>query len=336
MKKILYILISLVAIYLILCLFGPSTMKVERSIEIKASAEIIKSKITDLKFFNETWSPWTEKDPGMNVTYTGDMGKVGSSMSWVSEKEEVGKGSMTFKGIHGDTIVESLFFEGQGEAHVYHIVSPNINGSTVSWIMQNDVPFAFRAIMLFMNIDKMVGPDFEKGLAKLKVAMESMSPETQVTVYEVKEIKWEEKTYVGKREVISTENNDMSKMTAFFSENLPKLFSDLGKNKIEPASSPGAIFFKWEEKQTDVAAAIAIPNGKEVKGWEKWMIPASDVLHVAYYGSDEGSINAHNTIAEYMAKNKKEKAYVIEEYVTNREVEKDPAKWLTNIFYVLK
>ena len=70
MKKILYVLLGLIAVYLILCLIGPSSVRVERSISIHAQADVIKSKIVDLKFFHETWSPWTEKDPQMKGSST--------------------------------------------------------------------------------------------------------------------------------------------------------------------------------------------------------------------------------------------------------------------------
>ncbi|MES2132249.1 MAG: SRPBCC family protein, partial [Bacteroidota bacterium] len=209
MKKILYVVIGLLVIYLILCMVGPSSIRVERSTEINAAADGIRTKIVDLKFFHESWSPWTEKDPGMKVTYTGEPWKEGSSMSWESEKKEVGKGSMTYKYTHNDTVMQSLNFEGHGEAQVYHVVSSTgDNKSRVTWIMQNKVPFFLRAIMLFMNMDKMVGPDFEKGLSKLKAAMESMAAEPTVH-YDVKELNWEAKTFYGKGEKLSFDQKDV-------------------------------------------------------------------------------------------------------------------------------
>lgn len=95
MKKILYVLLGLVALYFILCIVGPAHVKVERSININASADLIKTKLGDYKFFHESWSPWTEKDPGMKTTYTGEAGKEGHSIAWESDKKDVGKGSMT-------------------------------------------------------------------------------------------------------------------------------------------------------------------------------------------------------------------------------------------------
>lgn len=332
MKKILYILIGLIAIYLILCLVGPSTMKAERSITINAPADLIKSKMIDLKFFHETWSPWTEKDPNMKLTYSGETGKEGNSMAWDSEVKEVGKGSMTYKYTHGDTIMESLYFEGQGEAQIYHIVTPMGDSSKVSWIMQNTVPFPFRVMMLFMNIDKMVGPDFEKGLAKLKMALESM-PAQETAHYDVQELSWDAKIFYGKKETLS-----FDKMSVFFANTYPKLFTDLAATKHEMIGHPKAIYFAFNEKTmiTTCAAVLEVPKGVELKNWEKFETPATKVLLIEYYGAYDKSAGAHHAMDVYLKEKSLTHSYVIEEYVTDPMMEKDTAKWLTNIFYLIK
>ncbi len=331
MKKILYILIGLVFVYLILCLIGPSQISVERSITINAPANVIKSRIIDLKFFHETWSPWTEKDPAMKVTYTGETGKEGNSMAWESKVKEVGNGSMTYMYAHGDTIVELLHFDGHSsDAHIYHIVTSEGNSSKVSWIMQDPCPFAFRAMMLFMNMDKMLGPDFEKGLNKLKVAMESIPTPTH---YDIKEIAWDAKTFYGVKG-----NMSFDKISAFFGNSYHKIGEALGKAKAQPIGMPKAIYFSFNEKtmMADVAAVMEVANGTKLEGVEKFETPASKVLMIEYFGAYDKSANAHYA----MDANMKEKGYtqssVIEEYANDPMIEKDTAKWQTNIFYLVK
>ena len=333
MKKILYVVIGLFVIYLILCMVGPSSIKVERSTEINAAADAIRTKIVDLKFFHESWSPWTEKDPGMKVTYSGEPGKEGSSMSWESEKKEVGKGSMTYKYTHNDTVMQSLYFEGQGEAQVYHVVSSEGDTkSKVTWIMQNKVPFFLRAIMLFMNMDKMVGPDFEKGLSKLKTTIESMHAEPTAH-YDVKELNWEAKTFYGRGEKLA-----FDKMAAFFGENFPKLAADLEKAKLKAIGAPKAIYFTFDEKTmiTDFAAVMEVANGSKLNGWEKFESPAGKVLLIEYYGPYDKSAQAHYAMDAYMKEKGLKQSLVLEEYVTDPMTEKDSTKWLTNIYYLVK
>lgn len=80
MKKILYAIIGISALYLILCFFGPSKIKVERSIDIKTSSvEDLQHRLADLKFFHDKWSPWTRRDPSMKTTYTGVCCEAGST-----------------------------------------------------------------------------------------------------------------------------------------------------------------------------------------------------------------------------------------------------------------
>lgn len=331
MKKILYVILGIAILYLILCIAGPSKIKIERSVDVNASVDLIKSKLIDYKFFHEVWSPWTEKDPNMKVSYFGETGKEGSAMSWESPKEEVGKGSMTYKYTHGDTVMESLHFDGNGDATTYHVVKANGASTNVSWNMENDVPFPARAIMLFMNVDKMVGPDFEKGLQKFKTAVEALA--TATPKYDVKELQWEAKTYFGKKEKLT-----FDKMSAFFGATYPKLFGDVMATKTQPVGSPKAIYFTFDEKTmvSDCAAVLEVAKGVEVKGWEKFETPASKVLLIEYYGAYDKSANAHYAMDAYMKEKGYTQQFVMEEYVTDPMNEKDTAKWLTNVFYLVK
>lgn len=333
MKKLLYIIIGLIVLYFILCLFGPANVKVERSTTINAPADMIKTKLLDFKMFHDTWSPWTEKDPGMKVSYAGEMGQPGSSMSWESTKKEVGKGTMTYIATSGDSVIEKLHFDDMGDAKVYFMVTPEGTGNKITWGMTNHIGFMGRAFMLFMNIDKMVGGDFEKGLAKLKPALESAAAAPTAVHYDIKEESWEERVYIGKKENVA-----FDKLSPFFAENLPKIYEYISKNKLETASSPSGIFFTFDEakQHTDCAAVIGVKGNKEAKGWEKFVVPASKVLMVAYYGPYEKTMAAHDAINNYMKEKGLSQSMVIEEYVTDPMTEKDPNKWLTNIYYVLK
>lgn len=189
MKKVLYVIIGLVAIYLILCLFGPSSIKVERSVDINAPKELVQKQLSDFKFFHDAWSPWTEKDPAMKTTYTGEAGQPGSTYAWESDKSDVGKGSMTYNKTVNDSILQTLRFEGMGDTRVYFITTSENTITHVTWGMVFDIGFFGRGPMLFMNMDKQIGPDYEKGLAKLKPALEQMTQSTAPSAsYEVKEL----------------------------------------------------------------------------------------------------------------------------------------------------
>lgn len=332
MKKVLYVIIGLVVIYLILCLVGPKDATVTRSINITASTDVVKAKMADLKFFQEQWSPWSERDPQMKVTYLGEMGQPGYGYSWTGN-DEVGTGTLQITGISGDSLLQKLTFEGMGDSKTYFVVNGTEAGTNVTWGIQMDFSFMTRAMMLFMNMDKMMGADFESGLSKLKKAIESLPAAPTTANYEVKEIDWTAKTFVGKRTTLKFEA-----MKEFFANNYSKIFETLGKAKIEPNMAPSAIYWKWDQEkgEADFAAVAGVPVGTKANGWESFDIIPSKVLHIAYYGAYEKSIDAHMAMDAYMKeKNIPMQSYVIEEYVTDPMTEKDTAKWLTNIYYVL-
>lgn len=333
MKKVLYVILSLIVVYLILCLVGSKQFSVSRSINIKAPASLVQSTMGDFKFFQEKWSPWTELDPAMKTTYEGEAGKPGHKYSWESNVKDVGKGSMTLNQIKGDSTYITINFEGMGDSKIYYVAKEDNGTTNATWTIDGEYGFIMRGMTLFMNMDKMMGPVFEKGLNKLKTEIEGMPIGPVAAAYEVKELQWEEKTFVGKRSVVT-----FDKMSAFFGENYPKLFAELGKAKIEQTMAPSAIFFKWDQEkgESDCAAVACVAKDTKIKGWETWAIPASKVLQIAYYGAYDKSVNAHNAMDTYMKEKNLTQNLVIEEYVTDPMNEKDTAKWLTNIYYVIK
>lgn len=332
MKKVLYVIIGLVVVYLILCFAGPKASKIERTIVINAPMEAVNAAIIDHKVFHDKWSPWTEKDPGMKVTFEGEMGKPGHKMSWESDSASVGIGSMTINSISADSIIQTLRFDNH-ESKIYHILK-NENGATsVIWGLSSEFPFFARGIVMLMNAEKhmeeMIAPDFEKGLVKLKTYVESTPTAAN---YEVKEVDWTEKTFVGKKELVT-----FDKIAEFYGTNLGKIMGELGKNKIEPQMAPLGIFWTFDEQkqQTEMAVAMCVPKGTQLKGYETWDVPASKVLHVVYYGDYAKSMAAHMAMEAYMTKNNLKQSLVIEEYANDPMEVKDTAQWMTNIYYIL-
>lgn len=333
MKKILYVILGLIAVYIILCFAGPSSSTIERSAEINAPADKIKATVTDLKFFHEVWSPWTELDPGMKVSYTGEAGKEGASMSWESDKDDVGKGTMTYQYTRQDSVIYLMNFSGF-ESDIYFIVKPlDAAKSTISWVLYGKTPFLFRGMAMFMNMDKKVGAHFEKGLAKLKTAMESMPAETSTAHYDVQELSWEAKTYYGKRTKL-----EFTKMADYLGKTYGEIGEAMKQAKAEAIGAPKAIYFSFDETTmvADFAPVMEVAKGTTLKGLEKFETPAGKVLLIDYYGPYDKSAQAHYAMDAYMKEKGLSQSVVVEEYITDPMTEKDPAKWLTKIYYLVK
>ncbi|HRH11786.1 MAG TPA: GyrI-like domain-containing protein [Bacteroidia bacterium] len=333
MKKIGIAIVVLIIIYFILAIAGPSNVKVERSITINRSSSVIKPFLTDLKVFHDKWSPWTEKDPTAAVVYSGVAGEVGHQFTWSSKNDEVGTGTLAIAGFNGDSVLQKLTFEGMDDTKVYYVVKDNNGNSEVIWGMQMSAPFLFRPMMLFMNMDKMIGPDYESGLLKLKTVAEEMKEETQLA-YEVKEIEWPETYYVGTK----FETHSFQDLAAFFGKNFPALGEGIGKSKVQPLAAPLSIYKWYDEKkgETNCAAAFRVDKGVKLNGFENHTYPACKVLQIAYYGAYEKIGDAHRAMDAYMKGKGLMNGDVFEEYVTDPMSEKDTAKWLTNVYYTLK
>lgn len=292
---------------------------------------MVGAKLGDFQFFHDKWNPWTELDSAMKTSYTGNPGEKGHLYTWTGNRE-VGSGEMEVVGWSGDTLLQRFNYEKGGDQKTYLIVKDNSGATDVTWGMNMNIGFFGRPIMLFVNVDKMLGGMYEKGLAKLKPALENMEPEGPG--YEINEQDWPASEYIGKRQ----NGLAIQEIPDFLGKNFGSIYAHLGKNKIEPQSAPSAIYWTFDEAagKTDLAAVVKVPARANAKGWENFSFPATKVLHVAYMGPYEKTGDAHMAIAKYMEEKGLSQQGVIEEYVTDPEKEKDQSKWLTNIYYILK
>ena len=162
-----------VAIVLISAIRKPDAFRVQRVATIKAPAESIFSLINDFHRWG-SWSPWENKDPAMKRSFSGaDRGK-GAVYAWDGNKN-VGSGRMEIldTSVPSKIVIKLDFFkpfEGHNTAEFTMLPqggATNI-GTIVTWAMYGPAPFMSKMMQVFMNIDNMIGKDFEAGLANLK------------------------------------------------------------------------------------------------------------------------------------------------------------------------
>jgi hypothetical protein len=163
------------AILLILLVAGmkPNDFTVERSIAVQAPAEKIFPLINDFHNWMQ-WSPWEALDPALQRTYSGNPSGVGSKYAWHGNKK-VGSGAMEVTSASAPhQVVIKLDFITPFEAHniTNFTVTPAGGGASITWTMKGTSPFALKVMDIFMPMDRMVGKDFEKGLAALKTIAE--------------------------------------------------------------------------------------------------------------------------------------------------------------------
>jgi hypothetical protein len=151
----------------------PDSFHIERSASISAPSERVHGLINDFHQW-ERWSPWEKLDPAMTKTYSGADKGVGASYAW-SGNDEVGEGKQSITASAPEAIVLDLHFMRPIEARntTTFRFQPEANGTRVTWSMDGRNNFVGKFFSLFMDMDKMVGPDFERGLSNLKSVAEA-------------------------------------------------------------------------------------------------------------------------------------------------------------------
>jgi uncharacterized protein YndB with AHSA1/START domain len=173
MFKIIGIVIGLlIAGVLIYAATKPDSFRIERSATIKAPPEKISAYLTD---FNQwaAWSPWEGKDPAMKRTFSGAASGKGAVYGWEGNKN-VGTGRMEILDVQPQKVTIKLDFLAPFEAHntTEYSLEPQGDSTKLTWAMFGPSNYMSKVMSVFMSMDKMVGPDFEAGLAKLKTVAE--------------------------------------------------------------------------------------------------------------------------------------------------------------------
>jgi uncharacterized protein YndB with AHSA1/START domain len=162
-----------IVVVLILAATKPDTFRVERAAVVNAPAEKIFSLIADFhQWLN--WSPWEGRDPELKRTYSGAERGKGAVYAWDGNRN-VGSGRMEI--LQADPpskILVKLDFLKPFEAHntAEFTMLPQAGATNVIWVMQGPAPFLSKVMQVFMDMDRMIGRDFETGLANLKAAAE--------------------------------------------------------------------------------------------------------------------------------------------------------------------
>ncbi len=173
-KKILIAFIAFIVVFFGVASTQPDDFTLSRSTVVAASPADVFAHVNDFHLW-EAWSPWAKMDPSMKTTYEGPSSGDGSSYSWVGNSK-VGEGKMTIiKSQPTDLILINLEFLKPMKATNLTEFSfkPEGQGTLVTWTMSGKNNLFAKAIHLVVSMDKMVGPDFEKGLAQLKAATEA-------------------------------------------------------------------------------------------------------------------------------------------------------------------
>lgn len=328
--KILYWVIGIIAVLVLIAFFLPKTYKVERSIVIKSTPEVIYGLTDNFKQWH-LWVPWTkELDPTAVFEMKGDAGKVGTSWTWNGKK--MGEGVMvSTELVPGQLVAYDLAFNhGKYKSKGKFILEKQGDSCRVSWLDEGDLGYNPMARYMGLFMDKMLAPDFEKGLAKMKTVAEARANWPKI----------EEITMNQQVALLIRDSAGPKTYSQIMGRAYGEIMAFIKTNNLKCTGSPFAIYLKYDTMTMNsvMDIGISIEKGEKGKGRIRVeTIPAQKVVMVHYFGTYEKIGRTYNILHQYIKENEKETAGgPWEIYITDPMTEKDTAKWETSIVFPVK
>jgi hypothetical protein len=172
--KIALVVAVIVVVLVVVVATRPSEFRIARTASISAPAPAVFAQVNDFRSW-AAWNPWATLDPAMQQTYEGALAGAGAIYAWSGNKQ-VGAGRMTIaESRPSERIGIKMEFLKPFAATSYaeFTFKPEGDQTVVTWSMAGDNNFMAKALHLFMNMDRMIGGQFDKGLARMKSVVEA-------------------------------------------------------------------------------------------------------------------------------------------------------------------
>jgi len=335
LKVILFILLALVVIVFIVSLFLPSKYKFEATQTIKAPVEQIYDLVFDYKNWPQ-WDPWNEADSNMKNEFSGEPG-VGHKRSFESKTQ--GNGSMEIVEFEVNKFIKSklIFQNSKKPAWDNWSFESTGEGVLVNWSVDLETGFNPVSKIMIVFYKGSMERHITKGLENLKTLAEFVKTEEKTT--EVLIQNYPPQKYIGIKKTIGF---DPKEIQSFMAEAYAKLMKYLQENQIPQFGPPAAFYFTYDEEKKIMEAMPAIPvaphvDNKLPKEMEYYQTSEGQSAVVLHVGSYEKIGTAWLALEEYMKSNNLESnGAPFEVYMTDPMVEKDTAKWQTQVVFPFK
>jgi effector-binding domain-containing protein len=254
-------------------------------------------------------------------------------MSWISDNPNVGEGSQEIVVSEpNDKITNQMIFGDFEPASASFELSETENGTKVVWTYDQDMGLDIIGRYIGLMMDKMLGPDYESGLASLKNMIEAMPKYKSDIMVEM----IDGQKYISINEYV---DNDPVLISTKMASSYGELMNFLQKADIEVIGYPFTILHDYTETGMNIECALPIEaditsEDERIKVNERYVGKVVKAIHVGSYGD---LYNAHDEIGDYITQNKLTNAGdPWEVYVTDAATETDTSKWVTHIYYPVK
>ncbi len=331
MKILKYIalgILSLLILLLIVSLFLPNKVRVERSITVNTEAEVPFKLINNLDAFN-SWSPWDDMDSTAQYKYSDTLVGENAWISWISSNAKIDKGKLTIISSKPyELIALKLEFNNQEPSVTKFIFNEENNSTKLAW--QLEINFGYNLIGRWFGLfmDDMIGADCEKGLLKIKQLCEAQPINESIVGFDVNLKNMPEENYL----YIINKHTPSEEIGLKIGENLLKLDTYLKSNNITSSTPPFTAWYSDSHFITGMSF-IGEPPILE-KGIKLGKLNAGEAFVVSYYGAYNNTKLVYDNMDSYLIqKGRTLSAPPREVYVTDPMLELDTSKWLTEIIF---
>lgn len=303
MKIIKIILIGLVALAGLLVAVGwflPRTAHVERTAVLAAPPAVVFTVLNGYRQFNR-WSPWGDIDPNATTRYEGPVFGVGARMSWAGNAE-VGSGSQEIIESHPyEQVRQRLTFGGfEGDFVSTYTLAPEGDGTRLTWSLDADYGSSLMGRYFGLLSDRMVGPDYEKGLARLAAFVETL-PEGDFAGLDLEAVDTvaEPILYMSVRSA-----DDANAIGVAVSVALSRISGFMNAQGVQQAGPALAIHHGRQEDGT-LAVDAAVPVDRSdipvAAPLRAGQLPAGRAVRARYQGPYAGLPAVHEQVRAYLA-----------------------------------
>lgn len=310
----------------------PTEYEVSRETVIEAPAPLVFDQVNNHKN-RDAWSPWEEMDPDMTKTYEGPESGAGAVYKWTGN-DSVGTGSLEILESNPSTFIKSrLTFTAPWETSSiieWHFVEVD-GGTKAKWVSKGSLP-GYLFWMGADDMDEMMGPQFEEGLAQLKTVSEEMNSSDdlpqQVLETTVAPMNY---YYVDRKIPIEEMNQDL------FSQGYEAIFKHLGEDAARVKEPMFAVFHEWDEENGSTHLEIAVAVDSDKRGSDqvkKGTTYQGDVVMRIFQGPYDQTAQVHEELHQYIEERELQfNGSPWESYVVGPGEDPDPGNWITEIYY---
>ena len=342
LKTVLKYLALLVIAILVVALFLPAKATASRQVIVKAPAEVVFALLNGFQRYNE-FSPWYQYDPKAEYSWSGPTSGVGARMSWKSEQRRVGNGSQEILALEANkNVTTKLQFDAPGKTEARWTLEPVDGGTQVTWALESDAGWNPIGRWFGVFLDRIIGPDFESGLARLKTVAEADAAKPAVpaaTIEVLSDVAPLDIAYVSLRSEM-----DVTKIGQLLGSNYARIGEFLTAHGLAMAGPVGAINRSVTEKEWvfDAIVPFAGPAGARAKaanskgGVRIGTTPAGRTVKAVHVGPYESMQTTYENIAAYLRGNKLESRGVSWEQYVSDPANTPPEQLVSYVFQPIK